>query len=83
VQRFAGPGIPMDPPQLLPLDAARALVVPGDAVIESPLVDIVGLARFGAMADPALFPPEASYVRDADAKPQEKFRVARVPETAP
>ena len=28
---------------------------------------------------PALFPPEAAYIRDADAKPQEKFRVARVP----
>ena len=34
-------------------------------------------------ADPALYPPEAAYIRDADAKPQDKFRVARVPETAP
>jgi len=41
------------------------------------------LARFAATADPALYPPEAAYIRGADAKPQEKFRVARVPETAP
>ena len=37
------------------------------------------LARFAVTADPARYPPEAAYIRDADAKPQEKFRVARVP----
>ena len=38
---------------------------------------IVALARFAATADPAAFPPDPTYIRDADAKPQEKFRVAR------
>ena len=27
--------------------------------------------------DPAAYPPEPNYIRDADAKPQEKFKVAR------
>jgi len=40
-------------------------------------VDIAALARFGATADPAEFPPEARYVRGADAKPQDKARIAR------
>jgi len=63
---------------LLPMDAARASIAPGTALITSPLVDIAAVARFAATADPALYPPEATYIRDADAKPQEKFRVARV-----
>jgi tRNA threonylcarbamoyladenosine biosynthesis protein TsaB len=46
-------------------------------------VDIAALARFAATADPLAFPPEATYIRDADAKPQEKFRIARLPEPAP
>lgn len=83
VQRFAGPGIPIDTARLLPIEVARNAITPGDTVIESPLVDIVELARFGDLAEPSEFPPEASYIRDADAKPQEKFRVARVQETAP
>ena len=51
----------------------------GAKLITSPFVDIAALAGFAATADPALYPPEAAYIRDADAKPQEKFRVARVP----
>ena len=31
-----------------------------------------------ATADPVSFPPEASYVRGADAKPQDKARIARL-----
>ena len=41
------------------------------------------MARFAATADPKLYPPEATYIRDADAKPQERFRIARVPEPLP
>ena len=78
VQSFSGPGIPIGDPAILPMDEARASIAPGTALITSPLVDIAALARFAATADPALFPPEACYIRDADAKPQEKFRVARV-----
>jgi tRNA threonylcarbamoyladenosine biosynthesis protein TsaB len=77
VQSFSGPGIPINDAALLPMDAARASIAPGAALITSPLVDVAAMARFAATADPALYPPEAAYIRDADAKPQEKFRVAR------
>jgi tRNA threonylcarbamoyladenosine biosynthesis protein TsaB len=76
-QRFAGPGHSSDKPRLLPMSEARSRVAAGVTVIESPFVDIARLATFAAHLDPALYPPEAAYVRDADAKPQEKFRVAR------
>jgi tRNA threonylcarbamoyl adenosine modification protein YeaZ len=78
-QTFSGPGIPIRGAALLPMDEARKLVPPNAATLTSPLVDIAALARFAANADPALYPPEAAYIRDADAKPQEKFRVAKVP----
>ena len=78
VQSFSGPGIPIRDAALLPMDEARASIAPGSALITSPLVDIAAVARFAASADPFLYPPEAAYIRDADAKPQEKFRVARV-----
>ncbi len=77
-QLFSGPAIPVGEPQVLPMEEARRRVPGGAGLITSPLVDIAALARFAATADPAGYPPEAAYVRDADAKPQEKFRVARV-----
>ena len=76
-QRFSAPGHSADRPRLLPMAEARARVADGATLIESPFVDIGRLATFASYADPALYPPEAAYVRDADAKPQEKFRVAR------
>jgi tRNA threonylcarbamoyl adenosine modification protein YeaZ len=82
-QTFSGPGIPVSPPELLPMDQARARAPRGAGVLTTPFVDIAALARFAAAADPALYPPEATYIRDADARPQEKFRIARVPEPAP
>ena len=57
---------------------AQRVAAPGDSLITLPFVDLIALARFARTADPAAYPPEASYIRDADAKPQEKFRVARV-----
>ena len=78
-QLFSGPGIPVGEPALLSSTDAHNRVPPGAALLTSPMVDIAALARFAATADPALFPPEAAYVRDADAKPQEKFVVARTP----
>lgn len=77
-QTFSGPGIAVGGPQLLPIEEARARVPQGADVHTSPFVDIAALARFAATADPAVYPPEACYVRGADAKPQEKFRIARV-----
>jgi tRNA threonylcarbamoyl adenosine modification protein YeaZ len=83
-QRFSAPGTGLGGPLILPMAEARSRIVSGDALIEWPFVDIAALARFALAADPASFPPEAAYVRGADAKPQEKFRVARQPaESAP
>jgi tRNA threonylcarbamoyl adenosine modification protein YeaZ len=82
-QTFSGPGIAIGAPALLPMATARARVPLGAGIITSPFVDIAALARFAITADPALYPPEAAYIRDADAKPQEKFRVAKVPEPTP
>lgn len=78
-QAFSGPGIPVREAALLPMDEARRLVPQGAMTITSPLVDIAALARFAAGAEPADYPAEASYVRGADAKPQAKFRIPRVP----
>jgi tRNA threonylcarbamoyl adenosine modification protein YeaZ len=82
-QAFSGPAIPIGAPVLLPMATARQRVPQGAGIITSPLVDIATLARFAATADPALYPPDAAYIRGADAKPQDRFRVARVVETAP
>ncbi|MBI4923966.1 MAG: tRNA (adenosine(37)-N6)-threonylcarbamoyltransferase complex dimerization subunit type 1 TsaB [Devosia nanyangense] len=82
-QTFSEPGIAIGTPALLPMSEARRRVPAGAEVVTSPFVDIAALARFAVSLDPALYPPEAAYIRDADAKLQEKFRVARVPETAP
>jgi tRNA threonylcarbamoyladenosine biosynthesis protein TsaB len=79
VQTFSGPAIPIREPALLPMDEARSLVPPGAEVISSPIVDMAAFARFAAIADPSFYPPEAAYIRDADAKPQEKFRIPQVP----
>ncbi len=78
-QLFSGPGIPVGEPALLSSAQAHNRVPPGTALLTSPMVDIAALARFAATADPELFPPAAAYVREADAKPQEKFAVARTP----
>lgn len=76
-QAFSGPAIAASEPQLLPMAEARARIPSGAEVLTSPFIDIGAMARLAASLDPAAYPPEASYVRDADAKPQEKFRVAR------
>jgi tRNA threonylcarbamoyladenosine biosynthesis protein TsaB len=78
-QLFSGPGIAAGEPSLLPSEEARKRVPPETSLMVSPVVDIAALARFAATADPARFPPDATYIRDADAKPQEKFIVARTP----
>ena len=65
------------------MDEARRRVPLGAETLTSPYIDIAALARFAATAAPALYPPEATYIRDADAKPQQKFRVARVPGVLP
>jgi tRNA threonylcarbamoyl adenosine modification protein YeaZ len=77
-QTFSGPGRPSSAPAVLPIEAARAAIVQGVTLIESPFVDIALVARYAATADPQAHPPEASYVRDADAKPQTAARIQRL-----
>src|SRR5690606_17880913 len=77
LQTFAAPGVPHGPARILPMADARAGVVPGSTLIESPFVDIGRMALFAAVAEPADYPPHASYVRDADAKPQDASRIPR------
>jgi tRNA threonylcarbamoyladenosine biosynthesis protein TsaB len=64
-------------PSIVPMETARSRIPAGCVVIESPFVDIALVAKYAANA-PTGPAPEATYVRDADAKPQEKFRIARV-----
>jgi tRNA threonylcarbamoyl adenosine modification protein YeaZ len=77
-QSFSAPGIPRSAPQLLPMSEARAAIRPDAELIETPFIDVAALARYGATADPATHPPEAAYIRDADAKPQTAARIARI-----
>lgn len=70
------PGRSKTGPSLVGIDEARALCPPDLPVIEGPHVDIARAARFAANADPEQFPPLPAYVREADAKPQTKGRVA-------
>lgn len=77
-QRFAAPGVPIDLPLLLPMQEARRRVGAEDQVVETPFAEIGAMARFAGALLPADYPPEAAYIRDADAKPQERFKVARV-----
>lgn len=80
VQAFSGPGQPLGPARILPMEEAQASLQPGIAVQSEPFIDIASLARFAARAEPAEFPPHAAYIRDADAKPQ---NAARIPRRAP
>ena len=74
---FQTPGVGLDGPHLLPMEQAMAAVPHGATLIQSPFVDIAAMARFAAAADPLAFPPHATYVRDADAKPQDAARIPR------
>lgn len=76
-ESFPAPGVVGDGPRLLPADVAHAAIPPGAQLLDQPFVDIAALARFAAAADPARYPPHASYVRDADAKPQDAARIPR------
>ncbi|MGV8856087.1 MAG: tRNA (adenosine(37)-N6)-threonylcarbamoyltransferase complex dimerization subunit type 1 TsaB [Devosia sp.] len=77
-QIFAAAGMALTPPDLLPMALAQAATPPDTTLISAPFVDIALLARYGAEANPATHLPEASYVRDADAKPQAAGRVERM-----
>ncbi len=77
-QWFATPGQAEGDPELREMAAARASLSDGTELIETDFADIAAVARFAGNADPQAFPPVPAYIRDADAKPQTKARVARV-----
>lgn len=68
-QAFSAPGQPAGPPEL------RG--VPEDERFDDPMIDIGLLAAFAASAAPDAYPPDPAYIRAADAKPQQKGKVAR------
>jgi len=78
VQQFVAPGQPEGAAQLLFMEKAE-LIKPTEnfSLMRDPLVDIVRVARFALAAKEADFPPQPSYIRAADAKPQNKMRIAR------
>lgn len=75
LQRFSAPAVPATTLALVP--AAEALAARAGEGFSDPVLDIAALARFAQTADPALYPPEPTYARAADAKPQTRGRVAR------
>jgi tRNA threonylcarbamoyladenosine biosynthesis protein TsaB len=77
-QAFDGPATPISEPMLLPMSEAQSRVPEGAEVLTTPFVDIAALAQLATSLDPSAYPPEASYIRDADAKPQTKFRIERL-----
>lgn len=78
VQRFVAPGEAAAEASVLPTAMAEAGIALSTHRITSPFCDMALLAGFAAIADPSAYPPEASYIRDADAKPQERGRIARL-----
>ncbi|WP_332686507.1 tRNA (adenosine(37)-N6)-threonylcarbamoyltransferase complex dimerization subunit type 1 TsaB [Devosia sp.] len=78
LQVFSGPGEALTGGAIMPMEQARAAVLAGSALIESAIVDIALVARYGARLDPASHPPEPNYIRDADAKPQTAARIERL-----
>jgi tRNA threonylcarbamoyladenosine biosynthesis protein TsaB len=71
MQEFEGAGRPVGDVALVPADSVpAAALTPGD-------VDMPALARFGADLPAEDWPALPLYVRPADAKPQDKMRVAR------
>ncbi len=78
VQEFLAPGRPKSAPQLLSLSQAEQfLPSDGFSVLKDPALDIILAAQFARKAKEDDFPPQPDYIRAADAKPQNKMRIAR------
>lgn len=74
-QSFSAPGKPRDHAELV--DFTHTLRAASRTEPDDPMIDIARLVAFAAKARPAEFPPDPTYIRAADAKPQTKFGVAR------
>ncbi len=64
--------------QLLPAPEARARLAACATRLDADFVSIDKLARFAETLDPDTFLPVPAYIREADAKPQQGARVARL-----
>lgn len=76
-QHFSGPGMPVDKAVLVPVTEME-----GSALAPSVHADIAAMTRFAATADPTGYPPDPTYIRSADAKPQTGFAVAHAAEAS-
>lgn len=79
-QGFTAPGIPEAPAELLSMTDAQARAASYPASLSPIAADIGAMAHFALGVDPADWPPAPTYVRAADAKPQQKARIARTSE---
>ncbi len=77
-QLFTGPGDPAEPARLMAMEASRLSIPPRFALIENRAPDIAALARFAQAAEPEAWPADPHYLRQADAKPQQKGRIPLV-----
>ncbi|MDZ5450955.1 MULTISPECIES: tRNA (adenosine(37)-N6)-threonylcarbamoyltransferase complex dimerization subunit type 1 TsaB [Labrys] len=69
--KMAGPAAP------LLFEEAKAAGTAGQIVDASPAPDIDWVARLGLLADPADSPPRPTYLKPADATPQQNGQIAR------
>lgn len=76
-QTFSDPGKPKSPAKILPVGSAKNRLPKNGVLVEPICADIGALARFALEADPMDFPPDPTYIRAADAKPQTKAKVSR------
>ena len=70
--KMAGPAAP------LLFEEAKAAGTAGQIVDASPAPDIDWVARLGLLADPADSPPRPTYLKPADATPQQNGQIARL-----
>lgn len=78
VQDFLEPGRPKNKPVLIEsIDAEVKLLAMGQECPDDARLDIKMLAKWASGVNPLDFPPEPTYVRAADAKPQTRAKIAR------
>lgn len=68
-QSFLSAGVPQSSAKLMPHDGRQMQVIPK--------ISIVALLKFASTCDPTVWPPNPTYIRAADAKPQTRNLIAR------
>lgn len=77
---FDRTGTALVAPTVVPVAKAADHIPPHAREIPHMIPDVAAMARFAATADPVRWPPDPVYVREADAKPQDGARIARIGE---